>query len=131
MFSAVLAAHILIALLTALLVGALLIAFFRRKQGLAGFALVFFVLGLIVWTGGIWLMPFGPIVIKAYPFPFILTGLVLALSAASLAGGRPRRAAVAGPAASGNRSELGPLAVVFWMLVALLALMIAARFLRI
>jgi disulfide bond formation protein DsbB len=130
MFSAVLAVHILIAFLIALIIGALLTAFFRRKEGLAGFALVFFTLGLIVWAGGIWIIPFGPIVLGAYPFPFILTGLVLALFAAAMTGYRPRRTAATGPAGTAERSDLGPLAVVFWILIGVLALLIVARYLR-
>ncbi|MFW6163994.1 MAG: hypothetical protein ACODAJ_14605, partial [Planctomycetota bacterium] len=40
---------------------------------------VFLVLFLAAWAGGVWLMPFGPVLWGSRWLPFVLVGLVVAL----------------------------------------------------
>jgi hypothetical protein len=124
-------AHLVIALLVALLFGTIIGTIIQYRKGYSGYPLVLFALTMFIWAGGIWLIPFGPAVFGVYPYPFILVGLALALFMAGLLGSRPRRAmsAVPSPEFGGRESDLGPLAVVFWMLIGLLALMITVRYL--
>jgi hypothetical protein len=123
-------AHLVIALLVAVLFGAIIGTIVQYRQGYPGFPLIVFALTLFIWAGGIWLIPFGPAILGVYPFPFILTGLALALFMAGLLGSRPRRIMSSAPSPEfGRREELGPLAGVFWMLIGLLALMIIVRYL--
>lgn len=78
-------AHLCTALLVALLLTILLIPRKTRKSaqdrgGTAGAVLVlFFILFLAAWAGGLWITPFGPRVFGVFWIPFLVAGLFFGL----------------------------------------------------
>lgn len=85
------AVDFMVALVIALLLSALFVAALGwRRPGTAGddqaggALLFFFVLLLATWAGGVWLTPFGPPVFGVIWLPFLVVGLLVALTLAAL-----------------------------------------------
>ena len=74
---------LLLELLVALTVALILSAFFAlatRKQGARkGVSLLFLILFLATWAGGVWMKPFGPVLWGIHWLTFLLVGAVVAL----------------------------------------------------
>lgn len=70
-------------LFVALIIGFLLTLIFAtgfRRSGAWASAMIFFILiFLATWAGGLWLVPFGPVVFGVYWLPFLMVGLIFAL----------------------------------------------------
>lgn len=83
-----------------------------------------------VWAGGVWIGPVGPAIFAVYPFPFLFTGIVLALLfAAILSERRPAGpGGTPGGAGYGENPLAGSIAVFLWILLALLAFLILVRY---
>ena len=69
--------------ITALIIaGTLSYLFARNLRGRGkrkGFFWFFLIIFMITWAGGVWLMPFGPMVMGIHWLPFVLVGLVGAM----------------------------------------------------
>ena len=70
----------LFAALTVAFVLSALFALATRKQGLRkGLFLLFLILFLATWAGGVWMKPFGPVLWGIHWLTFLLVGAVVAL----------------------------------------------------
>ncbi len=67
-----------LALVISLLITALFAIVLRRSGGWP-FLLLFFLILLGTWAGGIWITPSGPILWTVYWVPYLIAGLVFAL----------------------------------------------------
>ena len=69
--------------ITAFLIAATLSYLFagnlRRRGKRKGFFWFFLIIFMMTWAGGVWLMPFGPMVMGIHWLPFVLVGLVGAM----------------------------------------------------
>ncbi|HJT36226.1 MAG TPA: hypothetical protein VJ783_29665 [Pirellulales bacterium] len=87
--------HILFAIVVALVFTAILAAIFGREGyeegGWATALILFGVLFLTSWAGGVWLTPIGPQLLGVPWLPFVLMGFVAALLLAAMSPGRPPR----------------------------------------
>jgi hypothetical protein len=43
------------------------------------FLVFFLVVFVATWAGGVWITPFGPVILNLSVFPFVVTGLLIAL----------------------------------------------------
>jgi hypothetical protein len=88
------AVHLFFALLVAMVFTAILLAIGRGGYERAGWAtaiILFSVLFLTSWAGGVWLHPVGPTIWGAAWMPFLAVGFVIALLVAAISPGhRPR-----------------------------------------
>ncbi|MBD3257783.1 hypothetical protein GF377_05065 [candidate division GN15 bacterium] len=104
----------------------------REGAGSAMLFLFFFLL-VIVWAGGVWLEPMGPMLWGIAWIPFFAIGLLAALFVLSLAPPhrpRTRREAIeqAEARAKTRAGAEAALSTFFWLLVALLIIAIIARY---
>lgn len=87
--------HILFAIVVAVVFTAILAAIFGREgyeEGAWATALILFgILFLTSWAGGVWLTPIGPQLFGVPWLPFVLMGFVAALLLAAMSPGRPPR----------------------------------------
>lgn len=87
--------HIAIAIVVALVFTAILVAIFGRggyeEGGWATALIVFGVLFLTSWAGGVWLTPVGPQLFGVPWLPFVLMGFVAALLLSAMSPARPPR----------------------------------------
>ena len=88
-----------------------------------GTALVLFaILFLTSWAGGVWLSPVGPQLFGAQWMPFVLMGFVVALLVAAMTPHRPRSRVAAEEAAAADEVVSTTVTAFFWIFaVALLA----------
>lgn len=83
---------ILLAFAFALLFAGLFSLVFKRTGPWASFVVLFIVIFLAAWAGGVWIRPVGPALFGIYWLPFLIVGLILALLMAAAAGSsRPPR----------------------------------------
>lgn len=89
--------HIVFAIVVALVFTAILAAIFGREGyeegGWATALILFGVLFLTSWAGGVWLAPVGPQLFGVPWLPFVLMGFVAALLVAAMSPARPPRTA--------------------------------------
>lgn len=89
--------HILFAIVVALAFTAILAAIFGREGyeegGWATALILFGILFLTSWAGGVWLTPIGPHLFGVPWLPFVLMGFVAALLIAAMSPARPPRTA--------------------------------------
>jgi hypothetical protein len=69
----------LAALAVALIVGGLFVWLTRRSGPAHGVLWMFLLILLATWAGGIWLRPFGPVVLGVHWFAFIVSGVIVVL----------------------------------------------------
>ncbi len=132
---------ILYALLVAIFLAAVLLGLvgWRRSPSSSGWAdalFLFLVFFLLIWAGGVWLEPFGPVLWGGYWLPFVAVGLIalLLLAAAGTSRRRVRRYddSRIEPARVANEDEGKAVAVAFgaffWFLLLALVVAIAARY---
>ncbi len=107
-------------LIFALLVGLLLAVLFSALFDARGPWDVFWAFLLIVilgsWVGGLWLVPFGPVLFDVAWIPFLLAGLFFALLLAAAT--PPRRTVVRGGAAAPGSEAALAFSIFFWILLA-------------
>ena len=70
--------HLLFALVLAVVLAAIFGAAFRRNRTAAEFWFFFILLFLLIWAGGMWVIPFGPYLWGAPFLSFLLVGLLFA-----------------------------------------------------
>jgi len=100
-----------------------------REGTWAGIALLFVLLFLFVWAGGVWVSPFGPTLWGGYFLPFLIVGIVLALVFAAII--PPRRPRTAQEAIEEARTEAAidaAFSAFFWVLVIVLLISIVAHY---
>ena len=121
--------HFVFALFFAVLLSAIFALGFSRKGPWESAFLFFLLLFLISWAGGAWLAPFGPQIWGEYWLPFLLVSVVIALLlAAPVPHQEPgERSAGCGQGGS-NRTGLSGLGVFFWMLMAVILILIVIRY---
>jgi hypothetical protein len=123
--------HFLFALLIALLLTALFMAGFRLRSpwGLLWF---FVIILLASWAGGVWFTPFGPASWATGWLPFLLVGLIAALLIAAATLPEREESTVELVDTERRRAERKAakraLGIFFWVLVVLLAGIIAIRY---
>ncbi len=103
-----------IALLIALIVS-LVFPGKQRQLPWAGFWPLFLMTFLLVWLGGVWLVPFGPAVYGFYWAPFVVTGIVLALLIAAVT--LPSPAEVRVDRSREAKIVTAAVSVFFWVLI--------------
>ncbi len=89
--------ELLVALILALVISAILGAVFGwgkapRTEAFPPFIFVFLILFFAIWAGGVWLVPFGPVLWNIHWLPFIWVGIIVALLVGALL--PPRRSPV-------------------------------------
>ena len=89
--------HLLFALIVALVFTAILVAIGRggyERANWATLVILFGILFLTAWAGGIWLHPVGPTIWGAAWMPFVAVGFVVALLVAAISPNRRPRTVV-------------------------------------
>jgi hypothetical protein len=81
----VVAAELVTALVTAGVLAYLFAKHIRRRGRRSGFFWFFLLIFMVTWAGGIWLVPFGPMIMGIHWLPFALIGLLGALVISLLA----------------------------------------------
>lgn len=76
--------QVIIAFLTAAVIMLLLFSRYRAqkiksKEKPSGYGVIFLMLFLITWAGGLWIEPFGPSIIDVSLLPFLLSGFFVLL----------------------------------------------------
>ncbi len=98
--------------------------------------LVFLLLFLFAWAGGVWLAPFGPVMFGVYWLPFVVVAVLYALVLLIASPPRPPGSRTRGPvtnaAAEAKREEVAATAfgLFFWVLAVLLAIALLVHYLR-
>lgn len=83
----------------------------------------FVLLFVLTWTGGVWMIPFGPTIWEVYWFPFLIVGFAVALLIAALIPRRrPRTPREVQEAAREQVEAEGAISMFFWVLIAFVAL---------
>ena len=118
--------HLLFAVAVAVCFTAILLAVGRGnayEEGGWGAALILFaILFLTSWAGGIWLSPVGPQLFGAQWMPFVLMGFVVALLVAAMTPRRPRNRVATVEAAAADEVVTTTVTAFFWIFaVALIA----------
>ncbi|MBD3392985.1 MAG: hypothetical protein GF418_12850 [Chitinivibrionales bacterium] len=70
---------IVFAVLVGILITAILSLGFRGTRTMAGMLALFFVVFLMAWAGGVWLVPVGPMLGGVRVFPFLMVAVIAAL----------------------------------------------------
>ena len=118
------------ALVVAVIIGVVLMVVLRRRAPAGGVLALLTVLFLATWAGGAWVTPMGPPLWGVHLLSFGLVGLVVALLLVVFASRRPpRRRGEALRQVDARRETVQTLDAFFWVLVALLVLAIAVRYL--
>jgi hypothetical protein len=86
--------HLLFALVAALILSAIFAVGFRKTGPWENIFILFMLIFLISWAGGVWLSPIGPPLWGAYWVPFLLVGLMAALLLAAVPLARKRESTV-------------------------------------
>jgi hypothetical protein len=86
--------HLLFALFVALILSAVFAIGFRKTGPWENIFILFMLIFLISWAGGVWLTPMGPPLWGAYWLPFLLVGVIVALLLAAVPLGRKRESTV-------------------------------------
>ncbi len=130
----------LVALVVALVLGGVLVWVARRSGPFNGVLWLFLLILLATWAGGIWLQPFGPVVLGVHGLTFVIAGVIVVLLLSVSRGYRSRR----GPQGrhetldmlermeedkARKRAAYLSLGVIFWVLLAALASVILLRYL--
>ena len=130
----------LAALVVALILGGLLVWGARRSGPLNGILWLLLLILLATWAGGIWLRPFGPVILGIHGLTFVIAGVIVVLLLFVSRGYRFRR----GPRGrhetldmlermeedkARKRATYLSLRVMFWFLLAVLAAAILLRYL--
>ena len=125
---------LLFALFFALLFTAVFSGIFQNRGPWASIPLFFIIIFLSTWAIGAWLSPFGPGLWGGFWLPYFLMGLVVSLLlAASVVSGTKRETTIelvdTKARAKERKLALTTLGVFFWILVAVLIILITARYL--
>ena len=130
----------LVSLVVALILGALVVWGARRSGPFNGVLWLFLLILLATWAGGIWLRPFGPVILGVHGLTFVIAGVVVVLLLSISRGYRFHR----GPRGrhetldmlermeedkARKRATYLSLGVMFWVLLAALASVILLRYL--
>ena len=81
--------ELLFAFIIALVLSTLLMLIWRLEGKRTGFIWLFLTILLSSWAGGVWVRPFGPPLLGIHWFPFLSSGLIVALIFAVFAPQRP------------------------------------------
>jgi len=81
--------ELLFAFIVALVLSTLLMLMWGREAKRTGFFWLFLTILLSSWAGGVWVRPFGPPLWGIHWFPFLSSGLIVALIFAVFAPKRP------------------------------------------
>jgi hypothetical protein len=128
---------ILMDFIFALLVALMLVVIFTvvlkiRPPGF-GVAAFFVIVFLASWAGGVWMTPLGPAGWGAYWLPFFLVGLMVALLLAAVRTPPPEESTVELVDQHERKARrwaaVTALSLFFWLLVGILLLAIAIRYL--
>ena len=84
----VVAAELITALVIAVTLASLAAGNLGRRGRRSGFFWFFLLIFMVTWAGGVWLMPFGPMIMGIHWLPFAVVGLIGAVLISLLAGRR-------------------------------------------
>ena len=121
--------HFIFALVVAFVISALFGWGFRRTGAWPGIFIFFLIIFLFSWAGGVWLVPFGPVIGGEYWLPFLVVAIFIAIFLAAAVPPEPRRPMSAAEEAEEATAAETALGVFFWFLVVLLIIAIAAFYL--
>jgi hypothetical protein len=125
-------AHLMLALVMALVLSAIFALGFRRTGPWASVPLFFLIIFLASWAGGIWLAPVGPPLWGTYWLPFLMVGLVFALLLAAIPPTKNEKSTVElinqEKRARERRKAFLALGVSLWILLGLFAAVIIIRY---
>jgi hypothetical protein len=122
---------LLFALVVALVVSSVFAFGFRRRGIWPRFWLLFLVILLFTWAGGIWIHPIGPTIKGVFWVPFLLIALLIALFlAVAIPPSLNRSRTSESPdLRKARRSEVNAfLGVFFWILMMILITSIVVRY---
>lgn len=78
--------HVVVSSLVALLIALSFLSIYRKKtKPWSNFFLFFFLVFLISWAAGVWVTPFGGILLGVYWMPMFFTGFLFALLLVAIA----------------------------------------------
>jgi hypothetical protein len=128
----VVTAELITALVMAVALAYLFAKNLRRRGRRSGFFWFFLLIFMATWAGGVWLMPFGPVVMGIHWLPFAVAGLIGAVAISLLAGRRrpatsDRPGRDRGGQGAANPSYLS-LDAVFWMILLFLLATVILRY---
>lgn len=123
---------LLLALVIALVIGAVFTLGFRREFPGPGLLIFLLVLFLLTWAGGVWITPFGPTLWGSFWLPFLLVAIIVALVLTAFPPpGRERSTVklVSEEEQAATETEAAALNVFFWVLIAILGIVILLGYL--
>lgn len=129
MFPVTLPLDLLFAFIIALIFAWILASSYRgRGVTRAGAWPIFFVFFLLIlfatWAGGVWLVPFGPVLWGGYWLPFVAVGIIVWLLIAAFAWESPPRrldkSQPVAPEQAGDEGVAIVLTVFFWIVIIVL-----------
>jgi hypothetical protein len=125
--------HFFYAVLFAALLSIFFYAVFRTRGPWSSLLLLFLVIFLASWAGGLWLSPIGPGFRGTYWIPFLISGLIIALLLAAAAPSRREETTVELVDAEAQKREKKrvymTLSIFFWIIVAALVAAIGIHYL--
>lgn len=123
---------LLLALVIALVIGAVFVFGFRREGALPGVLIFLLVLFLLTWAGGVWITPFGPTLWGSFWLPFLLVAIIVALVLTAFPPPDRQRSTVklvSEEEQAAVETEATALNVFFWVLIAILGVVILLGYL--
>ncbi len=123
---------LLLALVIALVIGAVFVLGFRRERPGPGLLIFLLVLFLLTWAGGVWITPFGPTLWGSFWLPFLLVAIIVALVLSAFpppGGERSTVKLVSEQEQAATETEAAALNVFFWVLIAILGSVILLGYL--
>ncbi len=114
--------HFLLVIILALIITNLLVGSGRRFGPGEGILSFFFMILLFAWAGGLWITPFGPVLMGTYWMPFVVMGLLFALLLAAVIPPREQPSVKISDEESMNAyvASVAVLSIFFWIFIIIL-----------
>jgi hypothetical protein len=122
--------NVLFALIVTLSLSLIFVGIFRNRGPWANLLIFFAILFLATWAGGLWILPFGPMLFGVHWLPFLLAGLIFALVlTAATPIRRPRSRSEAIEQARAEESAGTAMNTFLWVLLAALIVLVLLGYL--
>ena len=118
---------LLFAFIVAFLLTAIFTSGFRRSGPWSAVWILFVIIFLAAWAGGLWITPIGPSIYEVYFIPFLFVGLIFALLLAALSPPKPPETSE--EAIKQERTEKYALNIFLWIFLIVLSIAIIIGYL--
>lgn len=110
-------AQVLTALVIGLVFSLLFGLLFREREGAPSFLLVFVLFFFFAWAGGLWLVPWGPVMFGVYWLPSAAVTLLIFLLIASFVPRTPRTRREAREQIEVKQTAVVAFSFIFWIVI--------------